>query len=180
MENPFQKNFNKEAEKLMQGDQRAGEEIFNHFQPQIFRYFMIRLANREAAEDLSQDVFLKLVGKIGTFNADLGNFSAWFWQIARNSLIDYYRQKKTVTFANLDSVSLYLADEKQNPAKNDKLGEVMKLVGELNEEEREIFSLRHLSELSYKELSETTGKSEGSLRVLLHRINQKIRKNAHD
>ncbi|MEK7503666.1 MAG: RNA polymerase sigma factor [Patescibacteria group bacterium] len=182
MENPFiQKDFNKTAEKLKQGDQKAGEEIFNYFQPKIFRYFMVRLGNRDTAEDLSQDIFLKLIGKIDSFNADLGNFSAWFWQIARNSLIDYYRQKKTTAFANLDAVSPYLVDEKQNRApEKSRLEAVMKLVSELNEEEQEIFSLRHLSGLSYKELSRMTGKSEGSLRVSLHRINQKIRKEIHD
>ena len=183
MENPFkQKDFNKIASKLKQGDQRAGEEIFNYFNPKIFRYFMIRLADRETAQDLSQDVFLKLVGKIDSFNADLGNFSAWFWQIAKNTLIDYYRKKKTIAFANLDAVSPYLADKKQGPgpAEKERLKEIMEVIGKFSEKEQEMFSLRHLSGLSYKELSKMTGQSEGSLRVLLHRINQKIRKAIHD
>jgi len=147
MINPLQKDFNKIADRLKQGDRKAGEEIFNYFSPKIFRYFMIRLADREAAQDLSQDVFLKLVGKIEGFNADLGNFSAWFWQIAKNTLIDYYRKK--VVLVNIDTVSPYLIAEAQNPIKDGKIEEIMKTINGFSEEEQEVFSLRHLSGLSY-------------------------------
>lgn len=87
--------FNQLAERLKKGDHQAAEAIFNNFSAPIFRFFLIRTSSRETAEDLTQEVFLKLVNKIGTFNENLGSFSGWLWQIAKNTVKDYYRKKKS-------------------------------------------------------------------------------------
>ncbi len=172
------------AEKLKIGDQKAAEEIFNYFSPKIFRYFMVRIADRDTAEDLTQQVFVKLAGKIKTFNKELGDFSGWIWQIAKNTLIDYFREKKSIPFSNLDpAFKSSLSDKKsfvQKIIKENEIKEVIKVVENFSKEEQEIFSLRHLSGVPYRELSKITKKSEGALRITIHRINKKIREIIHD
>ena len=91
-------HFNALALRLKAGDQNAGKELFDYWSPLLFRFFMIRLTNRGKAEDLVQDVFLKLVARIDTFDTNAGNFTAWFWQVAKNTLKDYYREKKEGIF----------------------------------------------------------------------------------
>jgi RNA polymerase sigma-70 factor (ECF subfamily) len=171
--------FNKLAHRLKDGDRQAGEEIFDYFSRQIYRFFVVKTSNRETAEDLTQEVFLKAIDKIETFNENLGSFSGWLWQIAKNTVKDYYRKKKTVFLSD------FVLKNKENSdflaGKNDgqseqRMAEILDLVKDLNEEEQEVFSLHYLSDLSYREISNTLGKSESSLRVLVHRVNKKIRK----
>ncbi len=178
-------NFNKEAEKLKNGDNKAAEKIFNHFGPKIFSFFMVRTSHRETAEDLTQEVFLKLINKIDTFDNALGNFAAWFWQIARNVLIDHYREKKSFPTIDLDAAGAkYLPERSRSIQENiiakNEIEKMLKVVKNFSEEEQEIFSLKFLSDLSYKEISRITNKSEGNLRVIIHRITQKINKNENN
>ena len=171
--------FNKLAHRLKEGERKAGEEIFDYFAPQFFRFFLVRTGNRETAEDLTQEIFLKVIDKIGTYNEDLGSFSGWIWQIAKNNVKDYYRKKKTVALSDFVLQNKENSDflkGKNDPKTELKMTEMLDLIKDLNEEEQEVFSLRYLSDLSYRDISKTTKKSESSLRVLVHRVNKKIRK----
>ncbi len=157
------------------GEQRAGEQIFDHFAPQIFRFYMVRTYNRDISEDLTQNVFLKVTNKIQSFDEKLGTFSSWIWQIARNSLIDHFREKKYIVFSDIPSESDNFINEKDDPTHEIREAEILTLVKRLSREEQEVFSLHHISSLSYKEISVRMRKSEGALRVLVHRINRKLR-----
>jgi RNA polymerase sigma-70 factor (ECF subfamily) len=171
--------FNKLASRLKNGDRRAAEKIFDYFSPQIFRYFVVRIRNRETAEDLTQEVFLKLVEKIRTFDENLGAFSGWFWQVAKNTVKDYYRKSKSFPLSDLMLQSKEKKDFLEGQGKladEIKIKEILEMIKEFDEEEQEVFSLHYLSDLSYKEMAKALGKSEGALRVCVHRINQKIKR----
>lgn len=167
--------FNKLANRLKSGDIKSGEEIFNYFSPLIYRFVMARLLNRQLAEDLTQDVFLKVVSKITQFDGEKGNFSAWIWQIARNSLIDYFRDKKEIVFADMPEGMENMFKTEDQAVKNMMVREVIAEIKNFSDEEQEIFTLYYLSDLAYKDMSKITGKSEGSLRVAIHRLNKKLR-----
>ena len=176
MKNQGNDQLNKLANRLKKGDAKAGEELFDYFSVLIFRFFVARTSNREIAEDLTQDVFLKVVSKIGSFNEEVGNFSSWIWQIAKNSLIDYFRSKKEIPLPDdLENFfGAYRIEEEIED--NIRKKEIFEIVKKLNEDEQEVFSLYFLSDLSYREISKITEKSESSLRVLVHRMLQKIKK----
>lgn len=168
--------FNKLANRLKGGDEEAAEEIFNYFSKIIFRFFMARTSNRNVSEDLTQDVFLKVIAKIDTFDENLGNFTAWIWQIARNSLIDYFRSKKEVLVDDLFDESVIFREEdkiKENLEERIKIEKILQEVKKFSEAEQEIFSLHYISDLSYREISAMTGKTEGTLRVIVHRVIKK-------
>lgn len=176
MTNPIQnRRLNALAEKMKKGDKGAAEEIFNNFSPQIFRFLLSRLANREIAEDLTQDIFFKVVRKIETFDKKSGNFSTWLWQIARNSLIDYYREKKTVPLSDFLEETKNIPDENNNLKARIEAREILSAIKNFSPEDQEIFTLRYVSDLSYRDISKLVGKTEGSLRVIIHRINNKLR-----
>ncbi|MFH0852201.1 MAG: RNA polymerase sigma factor [bacterium] len=171
--------FNKLARELKNGDRRAGEQIFGSFSAPIFRFFLVKTSSRETAEDLTQEVFLKLIDKIDTFDENLGSFSGWFWQIAKNTVKDYYRKKKSFPLSDMALQAKEKNDyaEQKNDLRNEiKMTEILELIKELNEDEQEVFSLHYLSDLAYRDISRALGRSESSLRVLVHRINKKIRK----
>lgn len=136
---------------------------------------MQRTGSKSTAEDLLQDVFVKLVARIDTFDPSLGNFTPWFWQIARNTLNDFFRERKNVLLSEFteeegaEFVSSDSLDTKEF------LAEIMRTVRGFSEEEQELFSLRYVQGLSYREISGITGKTEVSLRVSAHRIAKKIK-----
>jgi len=161
---------------LKNGDSLAGKKIFEHFSPKIYRFFIRKSHNREIAEDLTQEVFLKVVNKIDSFDENLGSFSGWVWQIAKNTAKDYYRQKKPLPFSNLADDGLNIADPKNILPQNAELEEILQKVKNLNPEEQNVFNLRYLHNFSYREISRMTNKSEISLRVLMHRVIDKLQK----
>lgn len=171
--------FNLLARRLKRGNRQAGAKIFDHFSPQIFRFFLVRTFNRDIAQDLTQEVFLKVIAKIKTFDERLGSFSGWIWQITKNTAKDYWRKKKAIPLS--DEMLKYkenkdFLDGKNSPELKIKIDEILDLIKDLNEQEQEVFSLHYLSDLPYRTISRMLKKSESSLRVLVHRVNKKIRK----
>lgn len=182
MKRPFDnKRLNVLARKLKEGDAAAAERIFDSFAGKIFAFMMSRVGGRAAAEDLTQDVFVKVISKIETFDELQGNLSAWIWQISRNTLIDYFREKKQFLFSDMTADSeasqpFDLVDATQDPERTVYVAEIMKAVALLSPEEQEVFSLHYVSDLQYKEISRLLDRPEGNLRVIIHRINKKIQK----
>lgn len=170
--------FNDLANKLKDGQKAAGNEIYEYFSPKFFKFFLARTLHREAAEDLTQEAFLKIVDKIGQFDEKKGNFSSWIWQIAKNSAKDYYRRNGRKEISVAEFIGKYNVSENRGLTLNDKIDaeKIINSIKDFSEAEQEIFSLHYLSDLTYKEISKITQKPEGNLRVLIHRINQKLKK----
>ncbi len=173
-------DFNALALRLKKGDVKAGEIIFNKFAPLFFGFFVQRVGVRSVAEDLIQDVFVKLVGRIETFNPESGNFTSWFWQIARNTLNDYFREKKNVLLSEVDEEQREEFEVDDFLDTKEFVSEILETVKEFSEEEKELFSLRYLQGLSYREIALIMDKTEVSLRVSAHRIIKKIKEIYHD
>ncbi|MES2437140.1 MAG: sigma-70 family RNA polymerase sigma factor [Patescibacteria group bacterium] len=174
------KKINSLAAAFKDGDQRAAEKLFNYFYPAIFRYIRSRLTDKEATADVAQDVFLKLAKSIVLYDAAKGNFSTWFWQIARNTFTDHLRslqrdhsQSETQLDIALDSMEASLDNTE---SVRERMTEVKEIIQEFSEEDQELFRLRYIAELSFEEIAELTDRTENALRVSLHRIREKIKK----
>ena len=166
------------ALRMQKGDAQAAEALYDELLPKVHGFYFARVSNRAVAEDLSQDLFLKLVSKLEGFDASKGSFTVWFWQMARNALIDYYRAKKDMVFSGFDeevvaSFAMASAPDLDEKMLHDRLQIFLKT---LASEEQELFELRYLAEMSYKEISAMTQKSESALRVAAFRLKEKIKK----
>ena len=161
------------ALRMKSGDARAAELIYNDLLPKVFGFCMSRVGRRELAEDLTQEVFLKLVGKISLFDEKKGIFPVWFWNIARNTLTDYYREKKESSFSDFEEGELDgIAVQSET---NLEYKYLMRFIESLPKDEKDLFELRYISDLSYSEISKILGRPEGSLRVMAARLRQKIK-----
>ena len=87
------------AVRMQRGDRRAAEALYDELAPKVYGFMFTRLGIREISEDLTQQLFLRLIEKIGSFDAERGRFVVWFWRMARNLLIDHYREKRAVPFS---------------------------------------------------------------------------------
>ena len=172
---PSSKKITSWATRLQKNDRRAAERLFDYFAPRFFSFFCARSGDRHAAEDLVQDVFMKVLAKIGDYNPDRGDFSPWIWQIARNTLIDFFREKGRAPKVALGAEEqLETAAAESDPDRELQAKQIFRLVETFPEDEQEIFYLRFVADLPYGEISAVTGKSPGALRVMIHRINRKI------
>lgn len=167
--------FKTMAARLRRGDVGAGEEAFTYFSPLLYRFFLTRTAHPTVSEDLVQDVFFKIISKIDTFDEEKGNFPGWVWQIARNTLIDFYREKKSITFTDAGESVEQIASVAADVDQLMRVQNVMAAVRQLSEEDQELFSLRYVSDVSYKDMSSMLGRSESALRVAVHRLNAKVK-----
>jgi RNA polymerase sigma-70 factor (ECF subfamily) len=167
------------AVRMKRGDRRAAGELYDELMPKVYGFLITRTNKREVAEDLAHDVFIKLIEKIDAFDEAKGVFVAWFWQMVRRMLIDFYRKKQEVPFSRFaeDEVeAMAVEDHPQDLDTAFRHEKVLLFLDTLSGDERELFEYRWVAELSYREIAAVTGKSEGALRVAVLRIKEKIKK----
>ena len=150
-------------------------ENYNEFLDQIFRFIYFRTNNKEIAEDLTQDCFLSVIKYIKE-NHIIDNLRAFLYKIAKNKLIDYYRQKNRVFYTN------ETIEEKYEPISNDNILEkqdikiIIQKLQLLNEEDRDILVMRYLEDLEIKDIAKIIGKSRTTTRVKIFRALRKAKK----
>jgi len=173
--------FNYLAARAQKGDERAAQMLYKNLIDKVYGFCLSRVGEKSIAEDLTQDIFLKLVSKIGTFDKKRGNFLSWFWQLARNTLTDYYRggERNEISFSQFseetgieDAISYDMHDQLQQKIEYENLRTFIKT---LTAEEQELFELKFIAGLPYAEISNMMGKSEGALRVAVNRLRSRIK-----
>ena len=153
--------------------------LYDAYVEKIYNFLFFRTFHKSTAEDITSLVFIRAMEKLHTFNPNKGTFQSWLYQIARNLLIDEFRKQKPTE--NLDA-HYNLADETnlENEAQRKLRSEALqKLLQELPEESQELITMRLWDELSYTEISQITGKTEGSLKMQFSRIITKLQEHAH-
>ncbi|MEK9157747.1 MAG: sigma-70 family RNA polymerase sigma factor [Patescibacteria group bacterium] len=167
-------SFNKDAENLQKGDTQSAERIFDNFSGPIHSFLMARVRNRETAQDITQEVFLKVIKNIDQFDKETGNFTAWIWQIVRNTLVDFFRKKRPSYLEDLPDEGGNIIDESTYSDSDAKLRDIMKIIDTFPEEDQELFQMHFVADMSYSDIAQATGKSEPALRVAIHRLKKKI------
>lgn len=131
----------------------------------LFTYLMYRLSfDRGTCEDLLMDIILKAYENFHQFDSSKGSFKNWIFRIAHNHLVNHWRDhKEELPIENAENVTYEPAPE-GIPAST-----LYKILNLLTETEREIITLRYLNDMSYEEIADITGKSQGSARTSLSR-----------
>lgn len=175
--------LNRLAKEMQGGKEQAAAMLYQKLVSKVYGFCMSRVQNKFQAEDLTQKIFLKLVGRIEIFDSQKGDFVVWFWQLARNTVIDHYRRQKEAVFTDLENSNvggdkeIYdVPDEKQNENLENRIKEekIRTLLKSFSKEEQELFEMRFMAELSYKEIAKILDRTEGALRVSVNRLKKKI------
>ncbi len=182
------------------GDQAALGLLYDHYLPRLYRYCLSRVGNETDAEDLAEEIFLKVMGAIdgfqwqpagpGAADGSRGGerktertggaipFGAWLFRIAHNHVVSFHR--RAATRGPVAELSETIHDGRRGPAELTEtkltVEEVFAAVRDLPEAQREVILLRFASGLSVAETAATLGKHETNVKVLQHKGVQRLKR----
>lgn len=158
-----------EAAKL--GEPEALGQLYEYYFPRIFRYVVSRLRSNEDAEDVTEEVFLRIIDNIGSFEWRGLPFGAWVFRIARNEVVSHVRRQKNRGGAAQLSESI--PDEGRDYTELVEIDLTFKVVQvaieQLPEAQRQVVSLRFVAGLSVAETAKSLNKTENNVKVLQHK-----------
>lgn len=150
------------------GDNDAFDALLLRHQSRIFSYIFSVVKNRDIADDIFQETFVKAIMTIkqGRY-AETGKFGAWISRIAHNLIIDYYRQEKAENLVSVDDCETDMLNRKElseatieDAIVGGQITEDLKrLIEELPENQREVLDMRYYKEMSFKEIADATNVS---------------------
>lgn len=152
-------------------------QLYSEHQLRLYKYFYIRTANEQTAQDLTQDVFYEASKAIHSYRGD-ASLTSWMYAIANNLLKKYYRSKKyeQSLHSKLQQPSQLERSAEDIVTERMSLQQVHAQIEQLDEASQQILLLRLYSELSFKEIAEIIHCSENYARVQFHRLKKQLRK----
>lgn len=172
------------------GDLKATEGLIIRYQDRVFNVIMKIVGNRDDAAELTQETFVKVIEKIGTFRAQ-SSFYTWLFRVAVNTTLNFCRKKFRVSTQSLDmpvgsdgenrrNLSDYLVDRTEiDPAEIAQKKETVQMVtaalGKLTEDHRVVIILRDIEGMSYTEVAATLDIELGTVRSRISRARSELR-----
>lgn len=143
----------------------------------VYRFLFYRVGgNKEVAEDLTQDVFLKALNAFDRYDPSVSE-SSWIYTIARNHLINHVqKQHPGVELETIENTDWDKVDWAEQLSASHDEKRLLAAIAKLPEEDAEIVRLKYLEGWPYEDIAEKTGKTAGALRVQAHRALKELKK----
>ncbi len=153
------------------GDVDAIGALYDRHHESIFRYVWSRVGERRLAEDLTGDVFMRMLTALPGYRSLGLPFRAWLYRIAHNRLVDHFRSDGRRVWLALEAVEGQIGEGDPAPAIEQKLlvERVGRALSQLDENQREVVTLRFIAGLSLQETALAMGRSEAAVKSLQHR-----------
>lgn len=162
-------------ERAKGGEAVAFGELYDRYVERVYRFLYGKTFHRETAEDLTSQTFLKALEHLARYDPARGELASWLYRIAQNTFLDHYRRgRPTVDMDALWDLGSG-EDVAESAARAEALGQVQAYLDRLNASARELILLRVWHGLSYREISQLTGRSEGSLKMACSRAMRELR-----
>jgi RNA polymerase sigma-70 factor (ECF subfamily) len=174
----------KELIKRAKKDPDVFGKIYDEYYLKIFGYTLKRVANIDIAQDITSETFFKAFKNLWKFRWQNIPFSAWLYRIASNETANFFRKKGRKTIS-LEGISELISDsnpfaeivEAQEQLKRHKeFLDLQKKISTLSLKYQEVITLRFFEKKQIKEIGEILGKKEGTIKSLLHRGLDKLRR----
>jgi RNA polymerase sigma-70 factor (ECF subfamily) len=150
------------------------EDIYNEYYKEILRFCFFKLKNKDEAEDLVSEVFIKAYSHFAKFDGN--NARAWLYKIARNSIYDRFKAYENKNRLYTDDESF---TDENNPEKkiliNEDYKDLLNSIEKLPEFEKEAVTLRYIQELDYAEIAKIMGKTVNAVKILVTKGLKKLK-----
>jgi len=168
-------------DRMAAGDREALAIIFRRHQGTVYRFSRQMLGSKEAAEDVTQDVFVALTRAAGRFNPSVASLSTYLYGIARNLVLQRYKRNRSRLEVNIDAIaaedSAELAtssDPADSISRDEMTRQLRRAILRLPVHYREVVVLCELNGLSYEEAATVAGCPIGTVRSRLNRARQML------
>ncbi len=172
-----------------QGEERAYRELVRRYERPIFSLLYRMVRDRELAEDLSQETFVKALNAIESYRPEY-KFSSWIFKIANNAAIDHLRRRELDTLSlegsphaetpeAMEATALQIGDRGETPLDiveaKELGGEIEQAIARLRPEYRACIMLRHIDGRAYEEIAEILDLPLGTVKTYIHRARNELR-----
>lgn len=151
-------------------DADAFGELYDHYVDQMYRFIYSRVREPILAEEITSDVFFKALKAIGRYRAEGHPFSSWLYQIASNAINDHYRSHRNHSNVD-DAIDLHdgSAPLGETVVARDEARRVWDAIDKLPPQQRTAITLKLGEDLKLAQIGTIMGKSEGAIKLLVHR-----------
>lgn len=150
------------------------EEVYSEYFTDVYRYVLSLCKNESIADDITQETFFKALKNIDGFKGNC-KMIVWLCQIAKNSYFSYFKKEQNNFERLKDNVNIFDIDFEQILFDDESAFEIHKLLHNLEEPYKEVFTLRFFGDLSFLKIAELFGKTESWARVTYHRARIKLK-----
>lgn len=152
------------------GDEAAFGALFERYWRRVFRYLYYRIGDHHSAEDLTAEVFLRVMRALPAYRRQGASFQAWVFQIAHNLAVDHFRKVNTHHHFPLDEELAAKDDDLDLTADRRLTSERLRAaLGQLTDDQREVIALRFVAERPIAEVAAVLSKSESAVKALQRR-----------
>jgi RNA polymerase sigma-70 factor (ECF subfamily) len=165
------------VKRCLEGDDSAWEELLRIHARKVYNLCYRFTGRISEAEDLTQEVFIKIFQTLRTYDEAQGGFPTWLWRVARNHLVDHYRRTRKERLTSSLEDELGKAEGRHNPAADpvsrvearERRERVQAALEKLSPEMREAVILRDFQDLDYQEIAQVLGVPEGTVKSRINR-----------
>ena len=156
--------------RAQEGDPNVVSALYERYQRSIYRYLYYRVGDPQTAEDLTSEVFLRMIEALSNYNNQNISFQAWLFQIARNLSIDHYRKKGAQRDVQLEDNLPEQNDEPLEVIDQELTSEKLRrALIDLPDNQRDVIVMRFISGMPIVEVAQVLHKSEDSIKGLQRR-----------
>lgn len=162
--------------RVRDGELEQLSELFERHQRRLFGFFLRLAGDRAAAEDLVQEVFVRMLKYRHTFKSE-ADFTPWMFGVARNAAVDHYRSRprEQQEPENVPEPAAPLVDPVERLDRRQRTATLQAALHRLPEEKRELLLLARFGEMKYESIGELLGISVGAVKVRVHRAMKELR-----
>ena len=171
------------------GEETAYRELIRRYERPLFSLLYRMVRDRELAEDLAQETFIKALNAIESYRPEY-KFSSWIFKIANNAAIDHLRRRELDTLSlegsphaetpeAVEATALQIGDRQESPLDaveaRELGGQIEEAIAQLRPEYRSCILLRHVEGRAYEEIAEILGLPLGTVKTYIHRARNELR-----
>jgi RNA polymerase sigma-70 factor, ECF subfamily len=171
------------VERCLQGDDAAWETVVNSYAKRIYNLSYRYTYRRDEAEDLTQEIFIRVYQNLKSFRSESGSFQSWLMKIGRNLIIDHYRRTRRFqqSAGTEEMETMNLPDDRTpNPQRGVEQSEAARFLRDglqaLSPELKEAIILRDLEGMAYEEIADLLSIPEGTVKSRINRARLELAK----
>ncbi|MBK6422114.1 MAG: sigma-70 family RNA polymerase sigma factor [Gemmatimonadetes bacterium] len=172
-----------------EGREAAYRELIRRYERPVFSLILRMVRDRQLAEDLAQETFIKALNAIGSYRPEF-KFSSWIFKIANNAAIDQLRRREVDTLSidgapnatsadDIEATALQVGDKGETPLAELEARElgthIERAIARLRPEYRSCIMLRHVEGLAYEEIAQLLDLPLGTVKTYIHRARHELR-----